>query len=252
MKPPVLMIPEQLSRKRIYRNFGLCVFTLVELLVVISIIAILASLLLPSLNKSVEKGRRASCMGNLKQLGLAAHMWASDYDGYFPPPYSSPPYKQGSTAWTGLLYLYHYIPYNPASENFGGWQCPSLPSNPDNLTTYGVRSVACWPAKYLTTVNVTSTYTVKIPKVENMPDPGALICFGDSARGDTRKQYFVFELKPYSAADATSAGLHVRHAGTANVHFLDGHAESATPARLGEVLINRYWAMNFSLLSTPK
>jgi prepilin-type N-terminal cleavage/methylation domain-containing protein len=59
-------------------------FTLVELLVVIAIIAILAALLLPVLATAKEKGRRAQCMSNLKQLGVASLVYVGDNNDKFP------------------------------------------------------------------------------------------------------------------------------------------------------------------------
>jgi prepilin-type N-terminal cleavage/methylation domain-containing protein/prepilin-type processing-associated H-X9-DG protein len=56
-------------------------FTLIELLVVIAIIAILAAILFPVFAKAREKARQSACQSNMKQMGLAAIQYRSDYDG---------------------------------------------------------------------------------------------------------------------------------------------------------------------------
>jgi prepilin-type N-terminal cleavage/methylation domain-containing protein len=60
------------------------VFTLIELLIVIAIIAILASMLLPALNKARSKAKQIQCANNLKQNGTAFVLYRQDHDGYYP------------------------------------------------------------------------------------------------------------------------------------------------------------------------
>ena len=64
-------------------------FTLIELLVVIAIIAILAAMLLPALARAKEAGKRTACLNNLRQLSLAAQMYAGDNQGTYPPHWST-------------------------------------------------------------------------------------------------------------------------------------------------------------------
>jgi prepilin-type N-terminal cleavage/methylation domain-containing protein/prepilin-type processing-associated H-X9-DG protein len=103
-------------------------FSLVELLVVIAIIAMLISLLLPSLARSRDLARQTQCLSNLHTAGIAVTAYTNDYNEYFPLSSHTAGSIADPGAWLTTLQDYGVIP--------AARLCPADPDRASKLTSY--------------------------------------------------------------------------------------------------------------------
>ena len=192
-------------------------FTLIELLVVIAILAILAGLLLPTLSRAKAAAHGTGCLNNLKQWGLATHLFATDNEDFLP--------KDGSPNGTSLeegwyndlpralgLPTYKEMPWRTNASLDPGkslWLCPANArrSNGNNLFHYCLNE------------HVNAHGSGNQVRVSSLPQPTRTVWLFDNGK---------------LAAVAQQNNVHTNlHSQGAHFALLDGHA-----ARFG----NRdYW-----------
>ena len=124
-------------------------FTLVELLVVISIIALLVSILMPALSRAREIAKKVVCLTQLQQQGLSMIIYAADWDGHL-----APSVRHNAVPDNDSTYVYDRLePYGPEQpphdeqDPKGIWICPADKAARDWPLTYPPRELG-WQHTY--------------------------------------------------------------------------------------------------------
>ncbi|MCD6395104.1 MAG: prepilin-type N-terminal cleavage/methylation domain-containing protein [Planctomycetes bacterium] len=214
-------------------------FSLIELLVVISIVSLLMGMLLPSLNRARQQAKSIFCLNNLRQMAIAANSYACSYDDHYPLAYYT-------KRINGIRYYYSWdfttwkdwstTPATEVVEPGLLWQGDTIEKVHQCPSFKGTHN---WLADPYTGYNYNTSYigmneTVSPPnsaRTTEVGRPSETAIFGDGQySGGANK----FMRAPFSnprdasfSDPARAAGTQgYRHLSKTNVAFCDGHAES--------------------------
>ena len=214
-------------------------FTLIELLVVIGVISILAAIFLPALARSKAVAKRIHCVGNVRQLALATHLYVDDYGDHLPP--MSAVNRDGwISSWDWILWD-GYLDRNTNVFQCAGNSRPQGQVLSSFNFAYGLNDVG------LTEDSPSSSYHYGVSssplsqssvKLGSVVSPSDCVSLGDTAgwvianvfQNNSRLPWvlhppFLSPVPRTGVVPRYSFYLTRRHYGNANIAFLDGHVE---------------------------
>ena len=189
-------------------------FTLIELLIVIAIIAILAAMLLPALNKARERAKITQCLGQVRELVRVSQLYTDSYNGYFCP--ANLVSNSGNYLWwTNVMEMLKLISVPSwTMEHWGKagggiMMCPSL--------RYEGQCPGLGPTRAVSGYGVSA-------KIHRLKSPSKVAVFGDTPQNAKGSPLFEITVPDQWTHLFDGGYLFLRHETQTNVGFADGHA----------------------------
>lgn len=222
-------------------------FTLIELLVVIAIIAILAALLFPVFGQAKAAGKKASCLSNIRQIGLATGLYASDFNDAYPQTKKGtehPEIDDPDGAWEEPQYesvFFLIFPYTGSTTPLSSSDVSNqrMYACPEDLDPFGKNCLAVNPDAPAETSYLINGYFVFGLTSSQVSNSASTIMFAERRSGaaGTVPSYCDDMYRPWWDANSAQAPENdmspsdgaiatTRHSQLSNYSFADGHTKT--------------------------
>lgn len=224
-------------------------FTLLELMVVVAVIGILASLVLPPLSHAKSRGQSIYCLNNMRQMGLALHLYAGDHEDLLPYNMGSDGTRRTVASGQYLNWVNNVMTWELDSDNTNGvalmkgglgpylsggmalFRCPA------DYSLSGIQRAAGWEARVRSismnamlgnagefldgSINTNNPGYRQFFRLSDVPRPSEIFAFVEEHPDSINDGYFINRYYSYEWTDLPAS----YHNGGANFCFADGHSE---------------------------